>query len=108
MAANFRTKRTNTIGVILPLINRHFFSSVISGIEDVAYKNGFAVTISQSNDNFEKETKIAQTFYSNRVDGIIVSMGMQTKSFDHLRLFSEKKVPMYFLIVWRIEFLHIK
>jgi LacI family transcriptional regulator len=96
MAANFRTKRTNTIGVILPLINRHFFSSVISGIEDIAYKNGFAVTISQSNDNFEKETKIAQTFYSNRVDGIIVSMGMQTKSYDHLRLFSEKKVPIVF------------
>lgn len=96
MAANFRTKRTNTIGVMLPLINRHFFSSVISGIEDIAYKNGFAVTISQSNDNFEKETKIAQTFYSNRVDGIIVSLGMQTKSYDHLKLFSEKKVPIVF------------
>ncbi len=96
MAANLRTRRTNTIGVILPLINRYFFSSVISGIEDIAYKNGFAVTISQSNDNFEKETKIAQNFYSNRVDGIIVSLGMETKSFEHLRLFSEKKVPVVF------------
>ena len=38
LAANFRTKRTHTIGVIVPLINRHFFSSVISGIEDVAYR----------------------------------------------------------------------
>lgn len=96
MAANFRTRRTNTIGVILPLINRHFFSSVISGIEDIAYKNGFAVTISQSNDDFNKETKIAQNFYSNRVDGIIVSLGMETKSFEHLRLFSERKVPLVF------------
>lgn len=96
MAANFRTRRTNTIGVILPLINRHFFSSVISGIEDISYKNGFAVTISQSNDDFNKETKIAQNFYSNRIDGIIVSLGMATKSYDHLRLFSEKKVPMVF------------
>ncbi|MFW5773983.1 MAG: LacI family DNA-binding transcriptional regulator, partial [Tangfeifania sp.] len=51
MAANLRTRRTNTIGVIVPLINRHFFSSVISGIEKVAYEQGFAVTISQSNDN---------------------------------------------------------
>ncbi|MBK6282469.1 MAG: LacI family DNA-binding transcriptional regulator [Draconibacterium sp.] len=25
LAANLRTKRTNTIGVIVPLINRHFF-----------------------------------------------------------------------------------
>ncbi|NQU51213.1 MAG: LacI family DNA-binding transcriptional regulator [Bacteroidetes bacterium] len=96
LAANFRTKRTNTIGVIVPLINRHFFSSVVSGIEDVAYKNGFAVTISQSNDNFEKEDKIAHTFFANRVDGLIVSIGMETTTFDHLKLFSDRNIPLVF------------
>ena len=78
LAASFRTKRTNTIGVIVPLINRHFFSSVISGIEEVAYKSGFTVTISQSNDNFEKEDKIAHTLFSNRIDGLIISIGTST------------------------------
>lgn len=96
MAANFRTKRTNTIGVIVPLINRHFFSSVISGIEEVAYDKGFAVTISQSNDNFEKENKIAQTLFANRVDGLIISIGMQTISTEHLKLFSNKNIPILF------------
>lgn len=96
MAANFRTKKTNTIGVIVPLINRDFFSAVISGIEDVAYQQGFAVTISQSNDNFEKESTIARTLFSNRVDGLIVSIGMETKNVDHLRLFSERKIPLVF------------
>lgn len=96
MAANFRTKRTNTIGVIVPLINRHFFSAVISGIEDIAYQQGFAVTISQSNDNFEKETKIAHTLFANRVDGLILSIGMETKSTEHLRLFSDRKIPLVF------------
>lgn len=96
MAANFRTRRTNTIGVIVPLINRHFFSSVISGIEDVAYQQGFAVSISQSNDNFEKESKIAQTLFTNRVDGLILSIGMETHSYDHLKLFSERKIPLVF------------
>ena len=37
LAANFRNRSTQTIGVIVPLINRHFFSSGISGIEEVAY-----------------------------------------------------------------------
>jgi LacI family transcriptional regulator len=96
MAANFRTKRTNTIGVIVPLINRHFFSSVISGIEDIAYQQGFAVTISQSNDNFEKENKIAHTLFANRVDGLILSIAMETKTTDHLRLFSDRKIPLVF------------
>ena len=96
MAANLRTRRTNTIGVIVPLINRHFFSSVISGIEDVAYKQGFAVTISQSNDNQEKESTIAHTLFSNRVDGLILSIGMETQSYDHLKLFSERNIPLVF------------
>lgn len=96
LAASFRTRRTNTIGIIVPLINRHFFSSVISGIEEVAYKMGFTVTISQSNDQFEKETKIANTLFTNRVDGIIVSIGMETKQFEHLKLFAAKKIPLIF------------
>lgn len=96
MAANLRTRKTNTIGVIVPLINRHFFSSVISGIEDVAYNSGFAVTITQSNDSFEKEEKIAQTLYSNRVDGVIVSIGMETTKFNHLKHFSERNIPLVF------------
>ena len=96
LAANFRTKRTNTIGVIVPLINRYFFSSVISGIEDVAYTQGFAVTISQSNDTIYKEAKIAHTLFANRVDGLIISIGMETTTFEHLKLFTERKIPLVF------------
>ena len=96
LAANFRTKKTNTIGIIVPLINRHFFSSVISGIEDIAYKQGFTVTISQSNDSLEKESKIAKTLFNNRVDGLIISIGMETTTFDHLKLFSERNIPLVF------------
>ncbi len=96
LAANFRTKRTNTIGVIVPHINRHFFSSVISGIEEVAYKRGFTVTISQSNDNLEKEDKIAHTLFANRFDGLILSIGMETTTFDHLKLFSDRNIPLVF------------
>ncbi len=96
LAANLRTKHTNTIGVIVPLINRHFFSSVISGVEDVAYSLGFTVTISQSNDKYDKESRIAQTMFANRVDGIILSIGMETNSVDHLKLFSERNIPMVF------------
>ena len=105
LAANLRTKRTNTIGVIVPLINRHFFSSVISGVEEIAYNSGFAVTISQSNDKFEKESKIVQALFANRVDGIILSIAMETNSVDHLKLFSERNIPIVFFdrIVDEIE-----
>ena len=96
LASNFRSKKTKTIGIIVPLINRHFFSSVISGIEEVSYNKGYAVIISQSKDSFVKEAKIAQTLFANRVDGLILSIGMQTKTYNHLKVFSERNVPLVF------------
>ena len=38
VAVNLKTGRRNTIGVVVPGINRSFFSSAIEGIEDKAYK----------------------------------------------------------------------
>jgi LacI family transcriptional regulator len=94
LASNLRNQKSNTIGIVVPLINRHFFSSVISGVEDVAYKAGYTVVISQSNDLYEKEINIVQSMFSNRVDGLIISTAMQTENFDHLRLFQKKNIPL--------------
>lgn len=96
LASNLRNKKSNTIGIVVPLINRHFFSSVISGIEDIAFKAGYNVVISQSNDQAAKEISIVQSMFSNRVDGLIISIAMQSDTFDHLKLFSKKKVPLVF------------
>lgn len=96
LASNLRTRRSNTIGIVVPLINRHFFSSVISGVEDVAFAAGYNVVISQSNDECVKEQRIVQSMFSNRVDGLIVSLAMKTQQYDHFELFSRKKIPLVF------------
>jgi len=96
LASNLRNKKSNTIGIVVPLINRHFFSSVISGVEDIAYKAGFTVVISQSNDLAQKEIDIVQSMFANRVDGLIISIAMQTSTFEHLKLFRKKHIPLVF------------
>lgn len=96
LASNLRNKKSNTIGIVVPLINRHFFSSVISGVEDVAFKAGFNVVISQSNDLVEKEKTIVHSMFLNRVDGLIISISMQTSSFEHLKEFKRKNIPLVF------------
>jgi len=95
-AANLRRKRTKTIGVIVPRIDRYFFSSAISGIEDYAWTKGFNVIISQSNDLLLKEANCVQALYNNRVDGMIISISMQTNDDQHLRLFTDKNIPTLF------------
>jgi LacI family transcriptional regulator len=96
LAANLRSKKTNTIGVVVPRIDRYFFSSAISGIEDYAWTKGFNVIISQSNDLLVKETNCVQTLFNNRVDGLIISISMQTNVDKHIRLFSDKNIPLIF------------
>src|SRR5665648_928963 len=96
LASNLRNKKSNTIGIVVPLINRHFFSSVISGVEDVAFNAGYNVVISQSNDLAEKEISIVHSMFSNRVDGLIISISMQTDTFEHLKLFRKKNIPLVF------------
>ncbi len=94
MAAALRKKKSNTIGVIVPQIARPFISSMISGIEQVANEAGFSVLISQSSDLYQKEVKHASSLYSSDVDGLIVSLAMETQNYDHFSPFLDHDVPV--------------
>lgn len=60
MAVNLKLGKSSTIGVVVPNINRNFFSSAIDGIEEEAYKAGYDVLICQSLESYEKEKKTDQ------------------------------------------------
>jgi LacI family transcriptional regulator len=96
VALSLKNSRSNTIGVIIPEIVHYFFSSVISGIEDVASQKGFTVIICQSNESYMREVANARTLLSHRVDGILVSVSKETHSFDHLLDLQEGGIPLVF------------
>ncbi|WP_321369706.1 LacI family DNA-binding transcriptional regulator [uncultured Draconibacterium sp.] len=96
VALSLKQRRSNTIGVIIPEIVHYFFSSVISGIEDVTYDAGFNVIICQSNERYEREVANAKTLLSSRVDGVLVSISKETTDYKHLYNFSNNEVPMVF------------
>lgn len=97
LAASLRKNKTNTIGVIMPLINRPFISSLISGIEIGAKEAGYNVIISQSHDNYENEVAIANALYASRVSGLVVSLGMETQNYDHISQFIKHHIPVVFV-----------
>lgn len=96
VALSLKQRRSNTIGVIIPEIVHYFFSSVISGIEDVAYDAGFNVIICQSNEKYDREVINTRTLLANRVDGILVSISKETQQFDHFYKIRENGVPVVF------------
>ena len=61
IALSLRNANTRTLGVLIPQIVHHFFSSVISGIEDVAYKQNYTVIFAQSNEDGEKAGQVVVT-----------------------------------------------
>ncbi|MFI1771834.1 LacI family DNA-binding transcriptional regulator [Thalassobellus citreus] len=83
-AVNLRTKESKTIGLIIPVIVHHFFSSVIKGIVAQAEKKGYLVIILQSNESYELEKKQIDLLLSHRVDGILISIANGTANFNHL------------------------
>lgn len=96
LALGLRKSKTNTIGVIIPEIVHHFFSSVISGIDNVAYGQGYNVMICQTNENAQREVADVQALIDNRVDGILVSMSKNTVSFDHFQNIIDNGIPLVF------------
>lgn len=97
LAASLRNKKTNTIGIITPRINRHFISSLVSGVEQMANTSGYNVIISQSHDKYENEVTNAQALYSSRVGGLIVSLAMETNNYDHFNQFIKNGIPVVFV-----------
>lgn len=94
LALNLLKKRTNTIGVIVPEITSYFFSSIISGIQDLLNPLGVNMIIGQSNESYKEEKSIVRTFASVRVDGFLISPSSKTKNFDHLKMLTENNIPL--------------
>nr|WP_321356358.1 LacI family DNA-binding transcriptional regulator [uncultured Draconibacterium sp.] len=96
VASNLRKNKTYNIGVIVPRIDIHFHSLAISGMEEVAYKSGYAVTIYQSQNSLEREISVTKLLQKNLVDGIIICLSLETINCDHFNKFREQNVPMVF------------
>ncbi|UII25254.1 LacI family transcriptional regulator [Fulvivirga maritima] len=96
IALSLRQKKSNTIGVIIPELVHFFFSTVINGIEDVAYAAGYSVIVSQSNESYEREVMDTKALFNNRVDGILVSVSRETENYDHFQSLVNRGIPMVF------------
>ena len=101
LALSLRTSNTKTIGVILPQIVHYFFSSILSGIEDEAEKEGYRVIITQSNEIYEREVRGARTLQESRVCGVLASVAKTTTSFSHFQELVGSGGPLvYFRRSW--------
>ena len=94
IAQSLRSKKTNILGVVVPQINLHFFSSAISGIQEYASHHHYSVIICQSLESLQTEEAAIHALISNRVDGLLISLSSKTNHSDHLQPLIQKKIPI--------------
>lgn len=94
IASNLRRGKGKAIGLLVPRINRQFFSNVINGVETVANLNGYSIVICQSKESFEAERKAIHTLLENRVDGVILSISKETTQYKHIQSILDHHIPI--------------
>ena len=96
IAKSLKSSRSTTIGVLVPEIKHDFFSSAISGIEEVAYQSGYTIILCQSNESYEREVVNTTALMHYRVAGVIVSISQSTKNGEHFLDLIRRKIPLVF------------
>jgi LacI family transcriptional regulator len=97
IALSLKNRKTKTIGIIIPEIVHHFFSTVINGIEQVANENGYSVVICLSDDSFDKEVLNMELLANGSIDGFIMSLSKETQfkgDFHHITEVINQGMPV--------------
>ncbi len=96
IARSLKNNTTNVIGVIVPEIKHDFFSSAISGIEEVAYHSGYTIIVCQSNESYEREVVNTKSLIQQRVAGLIASISQNTINGNHFKDVIAHNIPLVF------------
>jgi LacI family transcriptional regulator len=67
---------------------------MVNGIDEVALQAGYTVMTCRSNESFGREISITRRLLVSLVDGFIVSVSSDTKTFEHFKKIQDKNIPM--------------
>lgn len=96
LAMGLLKQETRMIGVIVPDLVTHFYSSIISGIEEYAKSRGYFILLASSYESLEREIESVSNLLKARVDGMIVCLSKETHRFDHFTRLIENEIPLVF------------
>lgn len=97
IAISLKNKHTKNIGVIIPDIVHHFFTTVFRGIEKYANSRGYNVIICVSDESFDKEVINMEMLANGSIDGFIMSLSAETEEkndFNHLKEVTNQGIPL--------------
>ncbi|GAA0379935.1 catabolite control protein A [Bacillus horti] len=92
VARGLASKRTTTVGVIIPDISSLFYAELARGIEDIANMYKYNIILCNSDQRIDKEIHLVNTLLEKQVDGLLF-MGSQITD-EHKDVFTTASVPI--------------
>lgn len=87
VARGLASKKTTTVGVIIPDISNNLYAELARGIEDIATMYRYNIILANSDQNEGKELTLLDTMLGKQVDGIVMMTDKVTEkiqaSMDH-------------------------
>ncbi|MFZ1008078.1 MAG: LacI family DNA-binding transcriptional regulator [Candidatus Sulfotelmatobacter sp.] len=92
VARSLATRRTYTVGLLLPDFRHPFFAEIAKAVADTVRPQGYHVIISYFEEDPELEATEAESLLARQVDGLIVASA-QSPGSDLFRRIHQRKVP---------------
>ncbi|MDF2937250.1 MAG: catabolite control protein [Paenibacillaceae bacterium] len=92
VARGLASKKTTTVGVVIPDISNAIFAEVARGIEDIANMYHYNIILCNADKRKEKEIRVINTLLEKQVDGLLFMGGVVTD--EHLQAFQTSTVPI--------------
>ena len=96
MARNLSSKKSYTIGLVVPKVNGDFFPDIINQIYKSASDFGYEVILAVSQEKESNEIKHIQTLLAMCVDGLLVSITEETNDGKIFQVSKDRDVPIVF------------
>lgn len=96
IARGLVTKKTKSIGLIIPDITNPFFPQLVRGAEDYANKMGYHIFLCNSDKSITKEVEYLNAFVEKSVDGVILTSNISTSE-SHNKLLKRSNMPCVLL-----------
>jgi LacI family transcriptional regulator len=95
LASGLRSKRTNTLALVLTDITNPYFTTIARGVEDTASAAGYTVVFCNTDESLAKEKMYLQMLLEKRVDGILLVPALSER--ESVAFIKKQNIPIVVL-----------
>ena len=97
VARGLRTKKSGTVGMIVPDITNPFFPGLVRGAEDVLRDAGHTLIVGNSDGDVVKEQEYYRIFSARQTEGLLVTASISSRAPEYLLHHDLGAVPVVFV-----------